>query len=355
MKSVSPKNMLAAVYTSKGNIEIQQVPVPKVGPKELLIKVESCGICATDLKKVFSGSHTPPLIFGHEYAGTIVKTGPQIRNWKTGDRVSAYHHIPCRKCHYCKSKDYAQCEGYKKVGTTAGFKAAGGGFAQYVLVKSWIVKEGLTKIPHHISFDEASFLEPVNTCLKAINKLDIKKNQSVLILGQGTVGLILLQIALQRKARVYVADPLSSRLKKALALGAHKTILISKSNPNHLKKLPSLGVDLSILATAHPSAIQDAMRSTRNGGKILFFSQTQKHQLIPIDVGDICTSDKSIIGSYSADADLNKETSDLIFKKKLKIKPLISHVFALKDAGKAFDLSMHPTDLSLKVMIHPWS
>ena len=342
--------MMAAVYTGKGQIRILKVPVPHVGPKEALIRVHSCGVCATDLKKISTGNHKAPLIFGHELAGIIVKKGSHVKDWKIGDRVSAYHHIPCKNCYYCKAKDYAQCHGYKKVGTTAGFKAAGGGFAEYVLAKDWIVKKGLTSIPQDTTYDEASFLEPINTCLKAINKLNIKARDKVLILGQGTVGLILLQLVKLKKGYPITVDPITNRLKISKKLGAHVTVQKQKIR----SKIPARGVDISIIATAHPDAIHDAISATRCGGKILLFSQTQKEQYASIDLGDICVSDKTLIGSYSADIDLNQETARIIFRKKIKIQPLITHHFSLKNAKEAFNLFNNPSNGSLKVLIHPW-
>lgn len=351
----NPKTMLAGSYVGKGKVQVKEIPVPRIGPREVLIRVYTCGVCPTDLKKIDKGTLPPPLIFGHEIAGMIVKKGPKVKNWKVGQRASVYHHIPCRNCYYCKSKDYAQCHGYKKVGTTAGYLPAGGGFAEYVLVKDWVVKHGMTRIPSKVSYDEASFIEPVNTCLKGIDKLKIKKGHTVLIFGQGPVGLLLMQLAKVKGAKVIVLDPMKPRLQKAKALGA-KTCL----SPKHHSWIKTIGlktlgrgVDISIVATANDKAIKDAIQATRSGGQILLFSHTQKDSYVPIDVGDLCVSDKSLLGSYSADIDLNREAAHLIFSRKINVKKLITHTFDLVDFENAIHLATHPTENSLKILIHP--
>ena len=142
---------------------MEQIPTPEIGPGEVLIRVEACGVCHTDLKKVEYNLLPPPRVYGHETAGVVAKTGADVSQYQPGDRVIVFHHIPCGDCFYCTHKLYAQCPGYKKVGVTAGFEPAGGGFAQYVRVMDWIVERGMEKIPEGISFEEASFVEPLNT------------------------------------------------------------------------------------------------------------------------------------------------------------------------------------------------
>jgi L-iditol 2-dehydrogenase len=175
--------MRAAVYRGVNDVRVETVPVPlnadgasgtgaPLGRGEVLVRIDTCGICGTDLKKIHSGSHSAPRIFGHEMAGTIVMVGDGVAGFEIGDRVMAYHHIPCGKCYYCRKQTYAQCETYKKVGCTAGFAPAGGGFAEYIRVMDWIVATGgLVRIPDDIPFEQASFIEPVNTCFKAVRLL----------------------------------------------------------------------------------------------------------------------------------------------------------------------------------------
>src|SRR5205809_6707930 len=183
-----PSKMLAAVYRGVNDVRLETVPVPEIGPGEIVVKVHTCGICGTDLKKIATGSHSAPRIFGHETSGTVAAIGPNFRNFISGDRVMVFHHIPCGECHYCRSKTFAQCETYKKVGCTAGFEPSGGGFAEYVRVMDWIVCEGTVRIPDTVSFEQACFVEPVNTCMKGSETLQLKQGETVLVIGQGPIG-----------------------------------------------------------------------------------------------------------------------------------------------------------------------
>ena len=160
-----PTIMQAAVYRGVNDVRVESVPVPQIGRGELLVRVHTCGICGTDLKKIASGSHPAPRIFGHETSGVVATVGQGVSQFKPGDRVVVFHHIPCGECFYCHHKTFAQCETYKKVGCTAGFEPSGGGFAEYVRVMDWIVKRGTVRIPDAVSFEQACFVEPVNTCM----------------------------------------------------------------------------------------------------------------------------------------------------------------------------------------------
>ena len=180
--------MHAAVYKGASVVAVESLPVPEIGPGEVLIRVESCGICPTDLKKIAHNLLPGPRIYGHETAGVIAATGAGVKQYQPGDRVIVFHHIPCGKCFYCGKKLYAQCPVYKKVGVTAGYEPAGGGFSQYVRVMDWIVERGIEKIPVGVSFDAASFVEPVNTCLKGMKQLDPQPGDVVAILARARWG-----------------------------------------------------------------------------------------------------------------------------------------------------------------------
>src|SRR5947209_14544610 len=183
--AVLPRTMRAAVYHGKDDVRLETVPVPEVGAGELLVQIHTCGICGTDLKKISTGSHSAPRIFGHEMAGRVVAMGEGVKNFAVGDRVMVFHHIPCSECYYCRKKVFAQCPVYKKVGATAGFEPSGGGFAEYIRVMDWIVERGgVVKIPSGISFEQASFIEPINTCLKGIHAMQLRRGDAVLVIGQ---------------------------------------------------------------------------------------------------------------------------------------------------------------------------
>ena len=171
LETVAPatgSRMHAAVYKGASVVEVESIPVPSIGPGEILIRVESCGICHTDLKKIAYNLLAAPRIYGHETAGVVAAVGEGVGRYVPGDRVIVFHHIPCGQCFYCQRKLYAQCPVYKRVGVTAGYEPAGGGFAQYVRAMDWIVERGVEKIPAGVSFDQACFVEPVNTCLKGV-------------------------------------------------------------------------------------------------------------------------------------------------------------------------------------------
>ena len=163
-------HMRAGVYRGKGQVVVESVPIPEIGEGELLFRVAACGICGTDIKKIHHGFVAPPQILGHELAGTVVAVGRGVTKFKPGDRVVSFHHIPCGNCFYCAEKLFSQCAGYKKTGLTAGFDPNGGGFAEYVRAMPWIVERGMIALPEDVSFEEATFVEPVNTCLKAVRK-----------------------------------------------------------------------------------------------------------------------------------------------------------------------------------------
>ncbi len=326
------------MYRGPNVVRVEEIPIPLIGPGELLIQVEACGVCGTDLKKIVHGDLSPPRIFGHEVAGRIAAVGVGVTSWRAGDRVVFFHHIPCRSCRFCQEKSYAQCPQYQKVGTTAGFEPAGGGFAEFVKVSDWIARQGLIRIPDGISSEEASFVEPVNTCLKGIEKAGITPDSSVLILGAGPVGLTLLQLAQLTGASVFIADPIQERLEIATRLGA-------RVDPKR--------VDIALVAAASSQAIQTALEAVRPAGRVVLFAQTRLGELVPLDVGQIGKLEKELIGSYSASIDLQEKAAELVFSRAIQVKPLISHRFGLDQIEEAIRVALQPSAQSLKVIVTP--
>jgi L-iditol 2-dehydrogenase len=347
--------MRAAVYRGRSNISLEMIPVPKILDGEILLRVHACGICGTDLKKIEYGLVPPPRIFGHEIAGTVVETGSNVTRFRVGDRVTTHHHIPCRKCFYCKKKLFSQCEFYRRTGTTAGFEPAGGGFAEYVRVMDWIVAEGTVLIPDTVSFEEASFLEPLNTCLKALETAALESGEVAVVYGQGPVGLLMMQAASCEGARVVALDFLESRLAIARELGA-----VAALNPERDDVSAAVaaltegrGADLAIVAAANPRAVEDAQKIIRRGGRILLFAQTVPGEMIPVDASCICVEEKRLIGSYSASVELQEKAAHMIFSREINVARLISHRFALELLPEGIHLASHPSDHSLKVVIQP--
>src|SRR5215470_14762145 len=228
---VVPTTMKAAVYRGKQDVRLETVPVPEIGRGEVLLRVHTCGICGTDLKKISTGSHSVPRIFGHETAGQIAALGPGVSGFKVGDRAMVFHHIPCGQCYYCRHKVFAQCPTYKKVGATAGYEPSGGGFAEYVRVMDWIVsRRGVVQIPDGVSFEQASFIEPVNTCMKGIETLRLAPGETVLVIGQGPIGIILSVLARRCGVRVITSDLFPQRLTIAKTFGLSENIDASTSD-----------------------------------------------------------------------------------------------------------------------------
>jgi L-iditol 2-dehydrogenase len=400
--------MRAVVYRGVNDLRLETVPVPRIGANELLVKVAVCGVCPTDIKKIQHGTVPPPRIFGHETAGIIVKIGgnrtsleisspgetppsPPLRagerdgvrgrSWavvRVGDRVALHHHVPCLKCHFCRHRAFAQCETYKRTGITAGFEPAGGGYAEYVRVMPFVLP-GVVKIPAKNSFAEGAMLEPVNTILKAVRRLNLLPGDAALVAGQGPIGLMFTKILQLQGIRVLATDLLPSRLELARKFGAKWT-----ANPrlgraelllrrNARQRVPTV-LDAAIIAVPSDAAVQQALQLVRGGGQVLLFAHTKRsgraelllrqdaRQRVPatfslqpsafsLDLASICLDEKDLIGSYSSDFTLQAEVARLVFSRRLDVRPLITHRFPLEQTAAAVSLAASPTPESLKILV----
>ncbi|MGA8273019.1 MAG: alcohol dehydrogenase catalytic domain-containing protein [Candidatus Sulfotelmatobacter sp.] len=352
--SAIPSTMLAAVYRGVNDVRLETVPVPQIGAGELLLRVHTCGVCGTDLKKIATGSHSAPRIFGHETSGVVAAVGAGVRQFAPGDRVVVFHHIPCRQCYYCLHQTFAQCATYKKVGCTAGFEPSGGGFAQYVRVMDWIVEQGTVRIPQGVSFEQACFVEPVNTCMKGIQALRLQPGETVLTIGQGPIGIILSVLARQAGATVITSDLYPERLKIAVSLGLQNTIDASKHDVVRTvrEQTGERGADAVILAVGSNGLIRPAMDAVRPGGRVLLFAQTQRGEVV-VDPAAICVDEKSLVGSYSASVDLQEDSVRFVMSREMDLERLISHRFPLQESARALDLASHPQPSSMKIVIQP--
>ena len=351
-----PETMHAAVYRSIDSVQVEEVAVPEIGPGEVLVRIDTCGICGTDLKKIHTGSHSAPRIFGHEMAGTIARVGEGVVRFAVGDRVMAYHHIPCGACYFCRKQTFAQCEVYKRVGCTAGFAPAGGGFAEYIRVMDWIVDGGLVKIPDDIPFEQACFLEPVNTCHKAIQMLDLKADETVLVIGQGPIGILLAALAKRTGATVLTSDLYAERHAIAATFGLEHPLDARGDVAEAARAVTEgRGADVALVAVGGSAVITTAMAAIRPGGRVMLFAQTQ-HEEAPFDPGAVCMDEKTLMGSYSASVAINREVEDLVFegyREGFDLTRLISHRFGLAEAAKAIELASHPQPDSLKIVLQP--
>jgi L-iditol 2-dehydrogenase len=352
--------MRAVVYHGKNDLRLEIVPVPTIGPGELLVKIATCGICGTDLKKIHTGSHSAPRIFGHEMAGTVVQLGEGVTNFALGDRVMVFHHIPCGTCYYCRKHTPAQCLQYKKVGSTAGMIPSGGGFSEYIRVADWIVaNRGVVQIPDGVPFEQAAFIEPVNTCLKGVKLLNLAEDETVLVIGQGPIGLLLAALARRTGARVLTSDLYPERHALAAKFGLHNPIDAGSEDvvARVKKETEGRGADAVILAVGVNALIKTAMDAARPGGKVMLFAQTQHGEAV-IDPGAVCMDEKTLLGSYSAAAAILDEVTDLVFagyRNGFDLTQLISHRFPLEQAVEAIEVASHPMADSMKIMIEPVS
>jgi L-iditol 2-dehydrogenase len=388
--------MRAVVYRGVNDLRLETVPVPQIGANELLVRVAVCGVCPTDIKKIQHGLVPPPRIFGHETAGTIVKIGAsgsktqnsklKIQNLKVGDRVALHHHVPCGRCHFCRHRAFAQCATYKRTGITAGFEPAGGGYAEYVRVLPFVLP-GVVKIPAANSFAEGAMLEPVNTILKAVKRLNLLPGDTALVAGQGPIGLMFTKILQLARVRVLATDLLESRLKLAKKFGAKWTKLVSSpqssvhSRGNRVSGLTTVDcglatLDCAVIAVPSDAAVQQALQLVRGGGQVLLFAHTKRNskstapspQVSPcdsragkaavdcglptVDFSSICLDEKDLIGSYSSDFTLQAEVARLVFSRRLDVRPLITNSFPLEQTADAVALASHPTAGSLKILVH---
>lgn len=353
--AVPVKQMRAGVYRGAGRVVVEHVPVPEISDGEVLIRVAACGICGTDVKKIQRGFVPPPQIFGHEVAGTVVAVGRGVCRWKPGDRVVSFHHIPCGACFYCQQKLFSQCPAYTKVGLTAGFDPNGGGFAEYTRAMPWIVERGMLAIPPDVSFEEAIFVEPVNTCAKAIRKARVAPGETIVVTGQGPVGVLLMLLSKLAGATVLTSDPIPERRAKSASLGA--AVALDPSTGRLAEQVrgytSSRGADAVLVAVPSAAVVVEALALARPGGRVLLFAHNDPQMRVQFPAAAVGVEEKEILGSYSAAVDLQEESAQLVFSRRLPVRELISHRFPLEKIDQALALAAHPAGNSLKVVMRP--
>jgi L-iditol 2-dehydrogenase len=353
-----PSTMRAVVYRGINDMRVETVPVPTIGPGELLIKVATCGICGTDLKKIHMGSHSAPRIFGHEMAGTIVQAGEGVTRYAVGERVMTFHHVPCGECYYCRKRTPAQCPLYKKTGVTAGFEPSGGGFAEYIRVLDFVVaNRGVVRIPDGVPFEQGAFIEPVNTVLKGVKLLNLVADDTVLVIGQGPIGLMHAALAKRTGARVLTSDLFPERHAIAARFGLKDPIHAGTEDvvKRVFAETEGRGADAVILAVGGNALIKTAMDAARPGGKVMLFAQTQ-HGEATIDPAAVCVDEKTLLGSYSSSFPILDEVTSLVldgYRNGFDLTQLISHRFQLEQAVEAIEIASHPQPGSMKIMIEP--
>ena len=353
-----PTTMRAVVYRGINDMRVETVPVPEIGPGELLIKVATCGICGTDLKKIHMGSHSAPRIFGHEMAGTVVQVGEGVTKYAVGERVMTFHHVPCGECYYCRKNTPSQCPLYLKTGVTAGFAPSGGGFAEYIRVFDFVVSGGgVVHIPEHVPFEQAAFIEPLNTVLKGQKLLKLAPDDTVLVIGQGPIGLMHAALARRTGARVLTSDLFPERHAIAARFGLNEPIHAGTENvvERVFAATEGRGADAVVLAVGGNALIKTAMDACRPGGKGMLFAQTQ-HGEVTIDPAAVCVDEKTLLGSYSSSFPILDEVTSLVldgYRNGFDLTQLISHRFQMEQAVEAIEVASHPQGSSMKIMIEP--
>ena len=349
--------MKAQVFRGVNQLSYEEIPVPTLEADEVLVQVRVVGLCQSDVKKIRYPLYEPPRIFGHETAGTIASVGSQVQGWTLGQRVAVMHHIPCMRCAYCLNDNFSMCDVYKHISTTAGFNPSGGGFAEYVKVPGHIVQNGgLIPIPDDISFEEASFVEPTNCCLKALDKAKVGPGQTVLVTGAGPIGLMFIMLVKYFGGRAIATDLLPSRIEKAVQVGGAEAAFDARDPdlPGKIQALTrGMGVDFTLLAVPSDKAFFQALDCTRKGGRILFFAEFPDEVEIPINPNILYHREIDLMGSYSSSYRLQSLSADIVFNRRIDVKALISDHYPLQDLSQAVNQAITPTPETYKILIYP--
>lgn len=348
--------MKAQVYRGINHLNYEEVPVPELQADEVLVQVQVVGLCQSDIKKIRYPLYEPPRIYGHETAGVIAAIGRDISNWKVGQRVVVMHHIPCMRCGYCMNDNFSMCETYKNITTTAGFIPSGGGFAEYVKVPGHIVRNGgLILIPEGVSFEQASFVEPTNCCLKAVKKAEVSPGETVLVTGAGPIGLMFIMLVKYLGATAIATDLLPSRIEKAISVGAEAAF--DARDSDLVTKVHALtggmGVDTTLLAVPSEKAFFQALDCTRKGGKILFFAEFPDEVEIPINPNILYRREVDLMGSYSSSYRLQSLATDIVFNGRIDVEALISDRYPLQKLPDAVEQACNPTPNTYKILLYP--
>lgn len=338
--------MKAGMYYSNSDVRVEELPIPVPDDNSILIKTDACGICGSDVLEWYRIKKAP-LVLGHEYAGVITKTGKDVKGLKAGDRVFATHHVSCGECYYCKSGHETACEVFQSKNNFAP-----GGFSEYLKVSGKSVETGVVVLPDNMSFEQATFIEPLGTVVRGQRALDIKKGDCVLVLGCGIAGLLHVKLAHARGAGVIVATDMNQyRLDAAKKYGAVSAVMATDDICEAVKKANNGRLaDKVIICTGAKSAAVAGLSAVDKGGTVLFFAVPKPGETIAIDFNPYWRDDISIRTSYGAAPRDNKEAMELISSGKVKVDDMITHTLGIDDIAKGFKLAAEGKDC-LKVVI----
>lgn len=340
--------MRVAMYYNNSDVRLEEMPVPEIGPGELLLKVEASGLCGSDVMEWYRIQRAP-MVLGHEVSGEVVQVGVGVEQYKEGDRLVVTHHVPCNACHWCLSGRHTDCDTLH----TTSFDP--GGFAEYLRIPQINVNRGVFPIPDHVGYDEASITEPLACVYRGQRRANLQPGQNVLVLGSGLAGLIHINLARALGAgRIIATDMVDYRLDAARKLGADVTFSAMEDVPARLREANNGRLaDLVIVCTGALPALHQALESVERGGTVLFFAPTAPGVSLPVPINDVFfRNDVTLTTTYAgAPADL-ATAMDMIASGRVQVGEMISHRLGLAEAGLGFKLTADAGD-SLKVIIQP--
>ena len=341
--------MKAAFVKGRNRVCIEDVDVPKVRGNDVLVRMRSCGLCGSDLEKVYGNYMMYSKRLGHEPAGTVIELGTSVQGFKKRDRVFIHHHVSCNACHYCWHGDFTMCDLYQKSNIEPC------GFSEQILVpETNTTRGGLVRLPDNLSFDQASLIEPLACCIRGISKCSLQKGDDVVVLGAGPVGVMLANLAkLNGAGRVAVADNNRFRLNFAekhfdldiLNVSAESNLVKAVGDTTHQR-----GADLTIVATGNAKALFQSLDLTRKGGDILMFGIPTKAGIIPCDMGKLYSKELSVIPSYAASEIEINQAIRILSVRRINLNSLITHRFGLECIGEAIECAHNAKD-AMKVVI----
>jgi L-iditol 2-dehydrogenase len=340
--------MLAVEYHSNDDVRLVELPIPEISAGELLVQMQACGLCASDVMEWYMKPRAP-IYPGHEPVGIIAAVGEGVQQFSIGQRVFIHHHVPCMVCHFCRRGSYSQCPTFRST------RLYPGGLAEYIRVPAPNVQLDVLPLPDELSFEAATLIEPLACCVRGINRSSMQPGDSVLVLGAGSNGLMLAQLAQQRGAlRVIIVDPIAYRRQRALGAGID-CVLDPGSEPEQLiQKIYAANdgrkPDIVLVTPSSISAMQQGLELVGPGGTVLFFAPPPPISTLPITPNKLFFQEISLHTSYSAGPYETRQALDLLQTGRLRPETVITHRFTLQDAARAFHLVAEPGD-SLKVVI----
>lgn len=340
--------MKVARYYGRNDIRIEEMPVPDIGPGELLIRIKASGICGSDVMHWYRAGRGP-VVLGHEIAGEVAAAGEAVRAFKTGDRVAAAHHVPCNTCHYCLNGHHTVCETLRRTNFSPG------GFSEYVRLPEINVDRGVFLLPGEISYEEATFIEPLACVYRGQRIAGTRTGMSVLVIGSGISGLLHIQLARSLGASLVVASDISRyRLEAAKRLGADEAVNAAEDVPALFRSInKGRKADIVILTAGTEKAIEQAFLSTDRGGTVLFFASAQKGVTVPLPVNDLFWRNEiTLTSSYAANYSEHVTAMELIRQKRVNVLDMVTHRLPLSKTGHGFGL-VEAAQESLKVIIEP--